>query len=393
MEGQGPDPFRPSFFELVAQERLTMGIKPALAHVLNVMAERMPRFRTLASYSDELFFTLRYLLERHYLREYSGSFAENFYGLKRVDLRTEAAVARLKQTSPSSLLDGKTGERKTVDSFRLPVSARARALMTLVIVPYIKTKLDCWYMEQNSLQPHEIPAPTPQDSTKVKLLRKLRVLFLRFYPFLNAGFEGVMLLFQLRYLFSTNAFFTPFLQLIGQRIQRLSMEDMTAMNTRQQRLAQDAQRGVAGYALERAWHDSSLARTGPFTLVAAFVKAMTSDISRILANYARWGLLLGIFFFKFLEWFYSNENALQRQTKLPIPRCPPITKPHPQGIPVAKSGICAICNQERKNSASAPSGYVFCYPCIFQHVQLHHNCPITMLHCDITQIRKIYDNN
>ena len=37
------DPYRPSFFELIAQEQLSSLLKPAIRYVLTVLAQRNPR--------------------------------------------------------------------------------------------------------------------------------------------------------------------------------------------------------------------------------------------------------------------------------------------------------------------------------------------------------------
>jgi hypothetical protein len=41
--------------------------------------------------------------------------------------------------------------------------------------------------------------------------------------------------------------------------------------------------------------------------------------------------------------------------------------------------------------AVSASGYAFCYPCIFRHVQQHQRCPITLIPMSVEQIRKIYE--
>jgi hypothetical protein len=48
-----------------------------------VVAQNNPRYLPLLNYSDEIFYAVVGVLERHYLKHYDGSFSENFYGLKR----------------------------------------------------------------------------------------------------------------------------------------------------------------------------------------------------------------------------------------------------------------------------------------------------------------------
>jgi peroxin-12 len=54
--------------------------------------------------------------------------------------------------------------------------------------------------------------------------------------------------------------------------------------------------------------------------------------------------------------------------------------------------VCPLCQGERRNPTCIPSGYVFCYACIFDHVAAHGACPVTRLPCTKEQLRKLYDN-
>ncbi|OCT94991.1 hypothetical protein XELAEV_18012676mg [Xenopus laevis] len=74
---------RPSIFEVVAQESLMAAARPALHHIVKVLAESNPaRYGTLWRWFDELYTLLECLLQQHYLSWASASFSENFYGLK-----------------------------------------------------------------------------------------------------------------------------------------------------------------------------------------------------------------------------------------------------------------------------------------------------------------------
>lgn len=80
----GSDQLRPSFFELAAQEQLRDLLPPVFKYILSVFAQRNPRYLLrIFNKSDELFAIAIWFIERHYLKTWGGSFAENFYGLKR----------------------------------------------------------------------------------------------------------------------------------------------------------------------------------------------------------------------------------------------------------------------------------------------------------------------
>ncbi|KAG5462310.1 MAG: hypothetical protein BJ554DRAFT_5381 [Olpidium bornovanus] len=119
-----------------------------------------------------------------------------------------------------------------------------------------------------------------------------------------------------------------------------------------------------------------------------------------------------VFFFRFFEWWYASKfnTAAEQQ---PIPPPPESLKgwaihhmltftfsclmvrhdgqPHPDGVPLPDDRIiCPLCLRRRTNATAASSGYVFCYPCIYRHVNVYGECPVTKLHCDTEGLRKIY---
>lgn len=71
---------QPSIFEVVAQDSLMTAVRPALQHVVKVLAESNPaRYGFLWKWFDEIFTLLDLLLQQHYLSKTSASFSENFY--------------------------------------------------------------------------------------------------------------------------------------------------------------------------------------------------------------------------------------------------------------------------------------------------------------------------
>lgn len=66
------DPYRPSFFELVAQEQLSHLLKPAVRYVLTVLAQRNPRYLLrIVNRFDEIYALLMLAVDQHYLRTWS----------------------------------------------------------------------------------------------------------------------------------------------------------------------------------------------------------------------------------------------------------------------------------------------------------------------------------
>ncbi|EDV20892.1 uncharacterized protein TRIADDRAFT_60559 [Trichoplax adhaerens] len=101
------------------------------------------------------------------------------------------------------------------------------------------------------------------------------------------------------------------------------------------------------------------------------------------------------FCLKIVEWWYSEENTTRSSSTfadLPIPPPPDKPKTAPNGIrPPINTAECALCNQGITNAtALSTSGYVFCYPCIYQYLKQSGKCPITHLPTGIQQLVKIY---
>jgi hypothetical protein len=64
---------------------------------------------------------------------------------------------------------------------------------------------------------------------------------------------------------------------------------------------------------------------------------------------------------------------------------------HPKGIPFdgTQYGQCALCHQPIDNATALPSGYVFCYKCAYDQVEMHGKCPVTLLPVHLWQLRKV----
>lgn len=51
---------------------------------------------------------------------------------------------------------------------------------------------------------------------------------------------------------------------------------------------------------------------------------------------------------------------------------------------------CPLCEKKRVNSTALPSGYVFCYTCLFKYVEIHAKCPITRIEVGLQDFRRIF---
>ncbi|PSN38097.1 Peroxisome assembly protein 12 [Blattella germanica] len=111
---------KPSIFEVIAQDSLSVTFHPALKRVATFLATCNPeRYGWLVNWFEEVYLAFNTLLQYHYLRCHGASFAEVFYGLQRTPL---------KGISPRFP--------------RLPPIEEARSLICLTLIPYLKAKLE-----------------------------------------------------------------------------------------------------------------------------------------------------------------------------------------------------------------------------------------------------------
>ena len=249
---------RPTFFEMVAAERLMPSLKSAAAYSLSVstrlfwsretnpavppssttthldllfpspffqvFARRRPSLHRVLAWEDELFALISLLLDRTALNAHAASFSETLYGLRRapVDAASPGGASRRPLTSR---------EKK-------------RTLAFLVLAPYLRSKMEALYMRntrpaaeaaagdwrsagmgQQSAEggwTPRVPLPLPPPPTitasndgdsqsplllsaanRARLTRARQLAnhaFVRAYPALAAAVEGAKFIYQASYL-------------------------------------------------------------------------------------------------------------------------------------------------------------------------------------------------
>ncbi|XP_038615211.1 peroxisome assembly protein 12 [Tachyglossus aculeatus] len=318
---------RPSIFELVAQDNLMSALKPALQHVAKVAAGRDPaRYGVLWRWFDELFALLDLLVQRHYLSTAGASFSENFYGLKRT---ADAAGG------------GRPG---------LPPEQLRRSLLLLVLVPYLRGKLDklaCGLRDEDDY------SIRPAASRRGRLRRA----FLAAYPFAHLAWEAWFLGQRLGYTLGPAGRHSPLLGLAGVRLVRLTPDDV--------RPAEETPRSA------RAKLQQGLARAAGASLSAA------------------------VFFLQFLDWWYASDGreAAGGPAAGPPAPPPPVHLAHRPDAPLLPKlrTACPLCHKVRANAtALATSGYVFCYRCVYTYVHHHRACPVTGYATEVQHLVRLY---
>ncbi|XP_063002487.1 peroxisome assembly protein 12 [Elgaria multicarinata webbii] len=341
---------RPSIFEVVAQDSLMSAVRPALQHMAKVLAESNPgRYGFFWRWFDEIYTLLDLLLQQHYLSGCSASFPENFYGLKRVVLRGGGGEPR--------------GRPATAG---LPPQHHWRSLCLLVLVPYLKTKLEKLISRLREEDDYSIHPPS-------SCWKRCYRAFLAAYPFVNLAWEGWFLSQQLCYILGKAQHHSPLLRLAGVRLVRLTAEDLQAFE--EKRLVARAAPQPSGSLKERAQSAGKKALGG-----VAFSLST--------------GLSVGVFFLQFLEWWYSSENqeTIKSLTALPAPP-PPVHLDLGADAPLLPrlKTVCPLCHKIRANdTALSTSGFVFCYRCIYNYVKRHQRCPVTGYATELQHLVKLY---
>ncbi|XP_011707998.1 PREDICTED: peroxisome assembly protein 12 isoform X2 [Wasmannia auropunctata] len=156
---------RPSIFEIIAQESLASTLEPAFKKIFSFLVSFNPeRYGYILEWVDEGYLIFNVLLQRYYLRKYSASFSETFYGLKRV-------------TVVNSKLQEELSHKQQILS-----------LILIVILPYLKNKLmqlnskyklqeingctlreflSWWSQENYDMDIMSLPVPPPPKVSKV----------------------------------------------------------------------------------------------------------------------------------------------------------------------------------------------------------------------------------
>ncbi|CAG8560328.1 8192_t:CDS:2 [Cetraspora pellucida] len=371
--GSGVDAYRPSIFELISQESIQEMIQPAVRYVLSVFTQRYPRYLLrFVNRFDELYAIVMLFVEKHFLEEWNASFFENFYGLKRI------RFLRSKFNLPDATPDAKLQKLRNIDIWK--------SLFVLVCIPYVKAKLDNLYEKINGgvgtrlLGSAFFVRENVNERQHIQAFRKERVrrflcnVFKYLYPWANALYNGSILLYNIAYMYDKTPFHTPWLKLIGIQIRRLSTEDY-----REHIKRQSQSRHLANF------RDMTKLQVTRYILAMVLYRGL--DFLKIL-------LPMLIFFFKFLEWWYSSEFSKRLSGGDGVDIQPPdIILPDPRGIPLPESSnICPLCVSQLTNPTAIPSGYVFCYTCIFHYVEEFNRCPVTLIKIRTDELRKVYNS-
>ncbi|GAQ88910.1 peroxin 12 [Klebsormidium nitens] len=390
----GGDGSRPTFFEMSATEHLPLSLRTAMQYSLAVLAQRQPALHKVLDHADEAFAVLMLALEYHSLRTQDASFAEALYGLRRTPARVQALPPGQQRNAPPSSGLGR--------------KQRLLSLLFLVGLPYLRTKFRAAYSadRRGTLQSGiwqggeadangfangdgstdallgEDPFDSEIEASETATLEtwqgwrvRLGKAMARAYPLIHTSVEGLCFGYQLMYLLDVTRYYSPMLRGAGVVVRRSTGQELLAAAKRSEELRRGEFGRLRGPAVLQ-WLQRFVFRTG-YTFLDSL----------------RNGLIVSVFLFKMLEWWYTSaEQRVNTPTILPPPPAPPAPKAAEGGISLPRDKhLCPLCQRPRTNPAMAAfSGFVFCYPCIFQYVNQYERCPVTLMPMEVDNIRRLY---
>jgi len=422
---------RPTFFELVATDRLVPSLRAALVYSLRTLAERRPGVTRILDHEAEAFALLMLLVEAHSFATSDGSLAEGLYGLQRVRLGARggdgerggrggrggrAAVARggLLRSGDD---DGGNGARR---SRRIGGKQRLLSVLVLVGLPYAREKLDALYVRLSGavgagsrgalgstiaeaiLGDHEPPgrssrdegardgddddarggrrarggsSPTPAAPSSSASASAVSGASVR----AGAAAAFVRAYPWIHAGWEAVVFWCWLRYLLKDgRTHDPSLATLRLAVVR----ASPSEMTVRRARVESARASRLNRLSSSPSWMTRVVGPTALRAGHFALDHAQGGLMAAVVGFKLLEWWYgSAEDAVFRDRSHPPPPPPPRTAPHPRArcaVP-RDPARCPLCRRRCSQPAVVrTSGWVFCHPCVVDEVRRFGRCPVTL---------------
>jgi hypothetical protein len=283
----------------------------------------------LRRYSSELRCLALYLIQRRCLRALSSTVAESVYGAKR-DV--------LAQPSPRSSDDSKykQNEKKLVP---LNEKHATRLALALSLTPYLGEKLEQW-----------------QQSSASRRYRRLALLL----RLTKVSLEGANFLCQWRFLLGKSIFFDLTSLCLGQVVRRVTQQDNQSASSSVPAVALQPQNAV----------DAPSSKTGQLVLLSLLSASVTA--SWLTQLRAMW-----------------QDYRQRRTAREPTGHLPP---PHVSFSSTTDRHLCPLCRRPWVEPTAAPSGIVFCRPCLISYVKDNGwICPVTGVDCPESRTVRLYE--
>mmetsp|Transcript_11906 Transcript_11906/g.16138 ORF Transcript_11906/g.16138 Transcript_11906/m.16138 type:complete len:446 (+) Transcript_11906:176-1513(+) len=426
---------RPTYFELVAADRLMPSLKTAAFYCTAVLAQRQPSLHRVLDNFHEIYAIMSLIFEQRSLSMKDASFAESFFGLQRQLTTSTLPDESTKSSGQLMPLDTSAFQSPTKAPALLPDRSRILSLIFLVGVPYVKARLEQRYSalprpagsstteiqgrsvldgvsedeDRGQTREHvEERGGSPSTSFAARAAsgvtsypEVLRVyarllwgalkragfagdkIMRWLYPLIHIGWEGSQFIYACLYLVGGRFFSAP-LHALGLEVIRATPETLEFLS---KQVAQRRQLVLARAQLRRQPSQSV-----PVRMRGAVEGGLLPGVF-FLSDHIQSSIVGAVLTFKVLEWWYGMaEERMNPSQVLPLPPPPPIPPPHPQGKQLPGDvRVCPLCRNPRTNPAlCVTSGYVFCYPCLHEYVSKKKACPVTLERSSTESIWKLY---
>ncbi|CAI5756359.1 unnamed protein product [Candida verbasci] len=382
------DSERPTLFELISSNQLERLLSPSLRYILVLYVNKYPKYLIKINNNfDELNLVFRTFIEWYFFKYWSGSFTENFYGIKRV---SQNKIDKYNSGKLTSLVPSMIEERRKLSKLQIVVS-----IFEITGVAYINEKLnywyEIWYTKYITNQLNKNPNFTTKQNIEIEIKRK----FVELYPYIHSSFKLANFIATIMYLSGTTKSPSILTYLFKTNYSRLNQYDYDKNEP-------------------KITATSKINKTAPPTnneLLFKLLTKITSPTWKIIKFILGTFFPVAIFSLKFVEWWNSSNfsSKLSKNTGNVLD----FTLPPPSTLTSAlrktkskrKSGKeCVLCHKEISNPAIIETGYVFDYACIYNYLENSHirenekidiekggRCPITgrkLLGCKWNELKQ-----
>jgi peroxin-12 len=334
---------KPTIFDILAQENLLDLFHSSFNHVFRWLGNYNEKISRLETYNNEIYLILHSTIEYLYLKTKNSLFSEYFYGLKR---------------------------SKTLN-FKLKILS----IISSIVLPYLKSKLDNIYetIERDS------DLNVENNDKKKKFIKKLKNIFLKFYPFFHLIWSLLFWCYRFMFIFNFTDYNSPLLHLLGIRLVYNTENEVNSNNS---------------LLFEKISYFTNRLFTGILFFIQFFNWYENISDDENLINDEQFNK-------NDLNINYLNElqNKTGSSTDMKLIEPPKMSEHILKKLNLNNNKndfnlICPLCNSIRTNDcALSTSGFVFCYPCIFKFINKNRCCPITKTPSNLNNLVRIYKNS
>ncbi len=340
-------------------------IKPAIRHVFNTVVLQWDRVEML-EYFESIYNIFSVTLDGYYLfSEYSSTFIEHLYGLRRIPYKTSSSSSSSSDTS--------------LNKFQRTMSV-AFLLMAPRIIGWIRglketlLRDDSTAVNNDSNNNNNADSnPESQQSRWIKYLQRILMRFCLLLGEWGVSIEAIsLMMFRLFYLLKQLPFHHPLFYLLRMKLVKYHKYQQTMLTAKEN----DSSSSSSPRQSQVQQHSS---RNWQMSVIIALIMAVRG-----------------------LEWYMNNDFSADQLTNKLHNNKSQLIPPYPKPLPVNKregiippndKSLCPLCLEKRSNPCAINSGYVFCYQCILPYLRKWHRCPITLLPCQEGDLIKLYENH